>query len=162
MTRRLHRQSPFERISETQDRYPPATRLSFDEEGQLHSEADEPAVVTPDGYRSWYWHGKLDRGDGPAVIDGHYRAWYQMGLLHRDGGPARIWPDGSEAWYQMGMLHRENGPALVAPEQSGGLYFIYGKHISAESYSRKVTKEYGPMYGPPAPDYSAQYAHDFD
>ena len=133
------KESPAQRIERTTNRFPPHTTITFDAAGQLHSVDGRPAVETTDGYRAWYAHGKF----------------------HRDGGPAVIWPDGAEAWYQMGRLHRINGPALVAPG-GGGLYFLEGKHIAPESYSRTVTARYGPLHGPPAPDYSAIYEHDFD
>ena len=157
------KESPAQRIERTTDRFPPHTTVTFDDDGQLHSVDGRPAVETADGYRAWYTHGKFDRGDDqPAVIDDDgYRAWYTHGKFHRDGGPAVIWPDGAEAWYQMGRLHRINGPALVAPG-GGGLYFLNGKHIAPESYSRTVTARYGPLHGPPAPDYSSIYEHDFD
>lgn len=41
--------------------------MKRDAEGRLHCE-DGPAVTDDTGSYAWYWHGKLHRFDGPAVL----------------------------------------------------------------------------------------------
>lgn len=48
---------------------------TFNDEGQLHSEDNWPAVYHPNGYRAWYKNDKLHNSEGPAVVypDGRIR-----------------------------------------------------------------------------------------
>jgi hypothetical protein len=80
---------------------------------RLHSFNDKPAVVSKDGYKTWYKSGKLHRDNGPAMIwkDQDF-FWYKNGKKHRDNGPAIDCKDGSKQWFINGKRHREDGPAF--------------------------------------------------
>jgi len=82
-------------------------------DGKLHRE-DGPALITDDGYQSWYKNGKWHRADGPACIwpDGTQQ-WCRNGKLHRENDPAHIGADGKQYWYKNGKCHREDGPAII-------------------------------------------------
>ena len=79
----------------------------YNAQGQLHREYG-PAIVQPDGFRSWWQNGLLHRLDGPAIEhpDGG-RAWYQNGQWHRIDGPAIEHADGHRAWFIKGKLLTE-------------------------------------------------------
>jgi len=125
----------------------------YDKDGQLHRDDDLPAVIGPDGSKSWYKHGKRHRIDDlPAMImaDGAQR-WYEHGVPMRTGGgpaeiwrngaqvwldengewhrdddkPAMIWPDGTLFWFQHGKRHRDhNRPSIVEPNGISGLWSV--------------------------------------
>jgi len=41
----------------------------LNERNQCHrAESEGPAMVWPDGYEHWYFHGKLHRIGGPAIV----------------------------------------------------------------------------------------------
>lgn len=92
--------------------------------GQLHSEADAPAVVYADGSQWWYAHGKIHRENAPAIrFANGVEEWWQNGVRHRDGAPAVFFPDsaaiapefrGVRQWWTQGKLVREDVPACVA------------------------------------------------
>ncbi len=47
-----------------------------DSQGRLHCK-DRPAVIGPEGYEAWYFHGNVHRLDGPArtYVDGR-KEWF--------------------------------------------------------------------------------------
>lgn len=42
------------------------TKIKRDKDGFIHAD-DEPAITDSDGSWAYYHHGKIHRGDGPAV-----------------------------------------------------------------------------------------------
>jgi len=78
------------------------------DEGEIHRDGDEPAIVHTDGtneWYSWYQHNKVHRdGDKPAIDfskkpgDGSLM-WYKEGKQHRDGGPSTIAVDGYKEYW---------------------------------------------------------------
>jgi len=61
-------------------------------------------IIDKDGTKTWYQNGLLHRdNDQPAVIRRYgNKNWFQNGKLHRDNDlPAIIHSDGSQFWYQM-------------------------------------------------------------
>jgi len=52
----------------------------FNNNGELHSFDDKPAIEYSNGDKFWYKNGKLHRGKGPAVeySDG-LKCWYENG-----------------------------------------------------------------------------------
>lgn len=92
--------------------------------GQLHSEADAPAVVYADGTQWWYHEGKVHRDGAPAIIFANgVEEWWQYNVRHRDGAPAVIFPAttavapefrGVKQWWTQGKLVREDVPPTVA------------------------------------------------
>ncbi len=120
----------------------------------LHSENDEPSLVSEDGLiKEWHVDGKLERGgDKPAYHDPAEDKWFKAGKLHRDGDKPAIVCGGDKEWYvndvpkrqnpedptcidgdgtmywndENGYLHRENGkPALIYPD-GYGRYYTHG------------------------------------
>jgi len=89
----------------------------YDENGNLHRDNDEPALICTYGSQYWYKHGLQHRENGPAVITHTYEEWRQNGKLHRVDGPAFKFYGNvmNEHWYLSGKLHRENGPAVTQP-----------------------------------------------
>jgi hypothetical protein len=53
-----------------------------DEQGNLHSYNNKPAVVFKDGTKLWYKHGLIHRLNGHARIDRNGAIYY-----YRDGNP---------------------------------------------------------------------------
>ena len=78
-------------------------------------------------------NGKPHRDDGPAVIyPNGEKSWYQYGMLYREDGPARTCRNGRKFWYRDNKLHREDGPAVVRP--TGKIEFwLGGKFIPEDS-----------------------------
>ena len=91
--------------------------------------------------------GRLHRIHGPAQIflRSMEKQWYYHGRLDNDNGPAVTRPSGTMFWYCGGELHREDGPAyiLVTPEQRVVKYYIYGSEFIAEDYWRNVSDDIG-------------------
>jgi len=55
----------------------------YNKYGEYHSNRDNPAVIFPSGYKSWFKNGKRHRdGDKPAIIylNGE-KWWYKNGKL---------------------------------------------------------------------------------
>ena len=75
--------------------------------GELHSFNDEPAVIDSDGTKFWYTNGKRHRGnDLPATIHSNgSQFWYMNGLLHREKDAAAIYEDGTKHWYMNGKYY---------------------------------------------------------
>ena len=75
------------------------TRRYYNGAGQFHR-TDGPAMVYPNGNKSWYQNGRLHRTDGPAVeFSSGTKVWYQNGQLHRTDGAAVEYADGRKEWY---------------------------------------------------------------
>src|SRR5437762_1986503 len=72
-------------------------------------------VTNHEGVKRYYYHGKLHRFDGPAVILKGGEKWYSNGELHRDfDEPAIIYYNLYQIWYMNGLIHRDhNKPAMV-------------------------------------------------
>ena len=92
------------------------TKEWLDDDGELHRDGDQPAVISADS-KFWYVHGKMQRdGDQPADIgaDGS-KSWWINAKCHREGDqPAQIWADGRKAWYIHGKRHRDGDqPAWI-------------------------------------------------
>src|ERR1700722_5431120 len=68
--------------------------------GDVHT-FDDPCIYS-DGTKEWYQNGNLHRdNDQPAIIcPNGDREWYQNGNLHRDNDqPAAIYSSGTRHWY---------------------------------------------------------------
>ena len=124
------------------------TQRFYDENGDLHRDNDEPALICTYGSQYWYKHGLQHRVNGPAVITCTYEEWRQNGKLHRLDGPAFKFYGNvvNEHWYLYGKLHREDGPAVTQPGykawyrngeihrvdgpaiESGGTHYYSGTH----------------------------------
>jgi len=76
---------------------------TFNDDNQLHSFDDKPAIIMTNGTKYWLENGLWHRLDKPAMItnDG-IKCWFKKGLLHRDNGPAIILADGTSYWYYEG------------------------------------------------------------
>lgn len=76
--------------------------------GKLHRSNDEPAVVSPCGYKEWWLYGKIHRVGKPAIEypDGT-RAWYVNGMNHRLDGPAMENFDGTKYWFIENVMYTE-------------------------------------------------------
>ena len=104
------------------------TKEWLDGNGHWHREYDLPALIDPDGTRSWYIHNIPTRPDDlPHMVypDGSME-WYDTeDELHRAGGlPALIYPE-YQAWYEHGQMLREaaltpEGQRLLAYNRSEG------------------------------------------
>lgn len=104
------------------------------DEGDLHSFDDLPAIEHSNGILEYWKNGKLDRdGDRPAIIHPNgTEYYYRDGELHRDGDkPAIIKPDGEKEYYKNGKRHRLSGPAY---ENAHGWKFYY---VEDEEYNYK-------------------------
>lgn len=44
-------------------------RVTFDENGKLHSHGDRPSLISTSGAKFWHKHNELHRETGPAIID---------------------------------------------------------------------------------------------
>jgi hypothetical protein len=128
-------------------------KVTRDDEGNLHSYNDEPALIYSNGDKCWYKHGikhrecdlpavtrpngsaeyyidgKLHRDfDRPAsIIIGLRNAWYQHGLMHRDGDlPAdEYYYINRKSYVKYGKLHRDGGkPAVIFTDRNDPLYYI--------------------------------------
>ena len=96
--------------------YPRGTQYWL-EKGILHRDSG-PAVITHDGERHYYSHGKHNSrpGDLPAFEGSNgEQIWMRDGIPHRDGDkPARIYPGRYQEWLVDGKLHRDfDRPAVV-------------------------------------------------
>ena len=94
--------------------------LSWFESKNIPVELLETHSVDPFGMfgmHRWHQNGRLHRdGDQPAIIWANgTQSWYQNGLCHRDGDqPAILWADGTQEWCQNGQRHRAGDqPAIV-------------------------------------------------
>lgn len=92
--------------------------------------------------------GALHRTDGPALITTNgTKKWYIHGKKHRTDGPAIEWGDGSKEWFIEGMRHREDGPAVITMEigtQTQTAYWLHGFYIEPEEFEYQMTlKESG-------------------
>jgi hypothetical protein len=97
-------------------------RCDWYQDGKLHRDGDKPAKICADGTLFWCQHGEAHRdNDQPAIIhiDG-WKEWRQRGYLHRDNDqPALTYVDGRCEWYQNGKLHRDNDlPAVIYADGS--------------------------------------------
>jgi hypothetical protein len=102
--------------------------------GLLHRDGDQPAVIWFDGTRLWYYrNGCIHRnGDKPAVITMAGNQWWKNGQLHRDGLPAIIGPNNTLQWWFHG--HR------VTRAQSEWL--ALRRRARAEQTIRKYLRKY--------------------
>jgi hypothetical protein len=66
----------------------------------VHHRVGGPAAIRANGDQYWYWHDKLHRVDGPAIIRpaSNSEEWYFMDQRHREGGPAIVAADGISLW----------------------------------------------------------------
>ena len=82
---------------------PEGATITLDDQGQLHSFKDEPAIVWPKGTKEWWKHGVKHRENGPACLGSNgLEKWYLNGHEHRDGGPAIVHPEGRKEWFYLG------------------------------------------------------------
>lgn len=59
-----------------------------------------PAIISRNGFKSWWIDGEQHREDGPAIIDSSgSKWWFKNGKKHRTDGPAVEWAGGSKEWY---------------------------------------------------------------
>lgn len=65
-------------------------------------------LVETDGTIKWYWHGELDRRNGPAVIE----------------------PNGNKRWYSRGIMHRIDGPAAVYVSNLPDIWVVDGRPVN--------------------------------
>jgi len=73
----------------------------LNDESELHSFNDKPAIVWDDGSKWWYKKGELHRENKPAIESVGARWWYKEGGLHRIDGPA-VFCSGADYWYYEG------------------------------------------------------------
>jgi hypothetical protein len=81
--------------------YQPHGFYMADENGQFHSENDEPAIVI----NSYEDIEMVNDEEVITSVEG-YRAWYNHGKLHRIGNPAVIRDNGSTYYYINGEIQR--------------------------------------------------------
>jgi hypothetical protein len=83
-----------------------------DENGNLHSFNDEPAIIYDDGDMYWFKHG----------------------LKHRDNDlPAIIWSNGVKYWCKQGKIHRETNAAVIRPNHIKG-YWLNGEEYTFDEW----------------------------
>ena len=88
------------------------------EDGEVHRDNDQPAVLCPDGdHREWFKGGKRHRDGGlPAIESRSRREWFEYGKRHRDGGlPAVEDEFKGDQWWVRG--HRQDVPVERAHER---------------------------------------------
>ncbi|MBL4898440.1 MAG: hypothetical protein JKX76_02205 [Colwellia sp.] len=114
------------------------------QEGKLHRNGDQPAVIMSDGSTKYYQDGKLHRPslNGPAVImsDGTTQKYYQNGYLHRpdNEGPAVIMSDGTQKYYLYGKLHREGDQPAGIMSDGTQKYYQDGKLHRHHTYGPAI------------------------
>lgn len=109
----------------------------------LHRDYDKPALISSDGSRRYYRHGKLHRESGPAIeySDGSV-AYLVEGRYHREGVPAIIEATGSSHYYVAGKRHRKDGPAIEYA--NGGFeYWINGVLHNETGPAKRLIHENG-------------------
>jgi hypothetical protein len=113
---------------------------------QFHRENNQPSLEYPDGQEYYHYGGKLHRTEGPAVLSYEgTRAWYRHGRLYSYNDHHTVeYPDGTKLWCYYfdyctnvkmtcyGDLHRVNGPAIET------------KNFKAWYYYSKLHREDGP------------------
>lgn len=120
--------------------------MTFNMIGNLHSYADEPAIVYDNGVKEWFSNGKRHRENGPAgIAEDGTEYYFQYGLKHRDDGPAVYHSSGFERWYKNGVEHREDGPAY----KTQGVEKWY--------YKGKLHRDGGPAFD--SPTHKEWYQH---
>lgn len=87
--------------------------------------------------KCWKWtneDGLLHRdGDEPAMIeDNGCKYWYKNGYLHRDDGPAWTHPNGSFIWYCNNVVHRLTGKATYFTHTGASVWVIAGEEYDTQ------------------------------
>ena len=82
-------------------------KVTRNENYQLHSFNDEPALISDNGTRYWYKDGKCHRdNDLPATIDPDgTHEWFKDGKRHRETDAAIIKPDGYKSYFLNGVMY---------------------------------------------------------
>ena len=78
-------------------------------EGLCHSIDDQPAIITPDGTKEWYYRGLHHRLHKPAIITSQGKMlYYVKGERHRPlcEGPAFIGVDGRKEYWKNGICYK--------------------------------------------------------
>ena len=93
------------------------TKRTRNQNGDLHSFNDEPAITHSVGSKYWYHHGKLHRdNDQPAVIyDDGAMYWYQHGKHHRETDAAIITASGYKEYWLNGHYYTFEGWIKITP-----------------------------------------------
>lgn len=120
-----------------------------DKTGRYHRK-DGPAIVYPNGSKSWYIHGRLHRLDGPAFDYVKIKGWFVNGekapvktqeefekwlkvrnivkelprqdVLNLESKPY-VNSNGDEIWFnQYEQIHRDDGPAIIQKDGSRKWY----------------------------------------
>ncbi len=109
------------------------THVKYFNNGVLHRNEDQPAVIYFNDVEIYYKHGETHRNDDkPAICfaDGGVK-YYKNNKLHRDGDlPVDISADGTLKYYKNDNLHRDNDqPAVICYKNRCIKYYIDGaKH----------------------------------
>jgi hypothetical protein len=114
-------------------------------DGERHN-PHGPAVIWPDGGKSYYINDKRHNPNGPAVVhaDG-YKAYYINGKLHNPNGPAIVYADGYKAYYINGKRHNPDGPALIWPD-GGKSYWINDKRLTEAKFKTWQAQQDAPLH----------------
>jgi hypothetical protein len=104
---------------------PAADKVTYNDQGQLHSYDDEPSRVVID-----------------QVHSSRRREWHRNGALHRDDDRPAVevmnmyGEEYVQGWYQHGVAHRVDGPALlvgytgIAQEH----YYLFGGKVTRRQW----------------------------
>ena len=108
--------------------------------------SDEPTEIDEYGAKIWKnAEGQIHRDDDlPAVItlNGYY-TWYQNGKRHRDNDlPAMIYPDGSWVWCQNDECHRDNNLPAVIWKNRHCEWWVEGEPIQKKRCTKKRIEQY--------------------
>ena len=92
--------------------------ISEEDYRKLQDTSGAYLVISSNGSKSWYLHGKRHREDGPAIewANGD-KYWYFNGLRHREDGPAIEWLDGTKEWYLHGIWYGTKKEWEIALEE---------------------------------------------
>lgn len=83
-------------------------KYHYDEDGNLHSMNDEPAMILESGEKRWYYQGLIHREGKPAIqIPGYENQYYEMGKKHRLNGPAVESIEFEEYWINGIQINKE-------------------------------------------------------
>lgn len=117
----------------------------YNDDGEVHRDGDEPAIICLDGSLYFYKNGKRHRdGDNPAIIhDTGEEFFYKDGKMHRTIGPAFSRGDYEEWWYE-GHFIAYNKEDFEKTLSQRGIFLednktcITNKDVSCKQCSRTV------------------------
>ncbi len=109
------------------------TTAYLDDKEEAHRDGDQPAVITENGDRGWYQHGKLHRIGKPAIEhkDGGWE-YFENCNPHRYGAPAVHRADGTEDFYLEGKKLDDKGIKAMFDEIARKEGLLTGAEVVAE------------------------------